>query len=85
MILAVLATGILYLHNWLRKPPATGDPRYLILYWVLPVVFGGIIFGIGTTRKRFLVRCDRCSSSSYRLSAPRWASPEERAAGSADS
>jgi hypothetical protein len=85
MVLSVLTTGILYLHNWLRMPSANGDPTMLMFYWILPVVFGGIVFGIGMTRKRFLVRCDRCSSSSYRFSAPRWASPEERAAGSAES
>jgi hypothetical protein len=85
MVFAVLSTAILYLHNWLRKPPSSGDSGLLLLYWVLPVVFGGIVLGIGSTRKRFFIRCDRCSSSAYRLSAPRWASPGEGETGNAGS
>jgi hypothetical protein len=85
MVFAVLATAILYVHNWLRKPPSSGDPGLLLLYWILPAVFGAVVLGIGATRKRFLIRCDRCSCSTYRLSAPRWASPGERETGSAGS
>jgi len=85
MGLSVLATAVLYLHNWLRMPSSNGEPGLLMLYWILPVVFGGVVFGIGTTRKRYRVRCDRCSASTYRLSAPRWATPGEHGAESTES